>query len=378
MKKVERIKTPVRATVKYTVPQYLGMLEKANRSPKTITGYKKIFQMYGKFLGVPLDEIHNHLSVGNLLEFSDSRKGMSPQGTKTALSVLHRYFHLNGVEFDELEFNVMNKKVVKEHNDKPLTLESLQKMMDLTDAHGRSLLSFLVSTGCRAGELTQLLLSDIGRMDGETFVPDISGDVINIRNEIAKAGHGGHVFLTSEAREFLTLWLKERADYLAIADKRMEGLVKAGAHRRQDNDNRIFGTTYTSLHKWFTRLYEKVDGEQGKYHNSCTLHSCRKYFRTTAARTMHPDLVTNLMRQTGYLDNTYVRMPVVDKMREFHDGEAGLYLTRADHRVQSGELATMRRELAAYKETDAQKKAIESTPEFKAAMAAVMAMKKGV
>lgn len=366
--------------IKYTVPQYLTMLERANRSGKTVTSYKKVFQMYAKFYGVTLGEVHNYISVENLLKFSDSRNGRSPAGTKTALSVLRRYAVLNGVVFDELEFNAMKPKANKEHNDKPITLPMLQGMMDLTDAHGRSLLSFLVSTGVRAGELTQLQLSDIGRIEGERFVPDITGDVINVRNEIAKGGHGGLVFLTDEAREYLTLWLKERDEYLAIADARMKGLVRAGAHHRQEKDNRIFGVAYTSLHKWFTRLYEKVDGEKGKYHNSCTIHSCRKFFRTVAAQSMHPDLVTNLMRQTGYLDSTYVRMPVSDKYREFKAKEAGLYITRADHRIQGSKLDSLKQdnerlqaEINELRRMQELKDKTESDPRYKLALQAAMA-----
>ena len=75
---------------------------------------------------------------------------------------------------------------------------TLQKMMDLTDAHGRALLSFLVSTGCRPGETCEILLSDV------------KGDMVAIRNEIAKGHHGGTVFLTAEAREYIDLWLRER------------------------------------------------------------------------------------------------------------------------------------------------------------------------
>lgn len=314
--------------VKYSVQDYLAILKAAKRSDKTITGYRKVLQSYAKFLNVPLDEVHYHLSVSNLLKYAGSRNGKSDTGTKTNLSVLHRYFHLNGVVFDELQFNAMKPKVIKEQNDKPLELETLQKMMDLTDPHGRALLSFLVSTGCRAGETCQILLSDV------------KGDVVTIRNEIAKGGHGGKVFLTAEAREYLDLWLADRDDYIRIADARIGGLKKTGGTRPK-KDERLFATAYTGMHKIFSRLYAKVDGEKGKYHDSCTIHSCRKYFRTHAAQAMHPDLVTGLMRQTGYLDSTYVRMNEDEKYRQFKAGESALYITRADHRVQSGKLAEL-------------------------------------
>jgi integrase len=327
--------------VKYSVEDYFTMLRLAKRSEYTITGYKKVFQSYAKFLNVPLDEIHHYLSVANLLKYAGSRNGMSGTGTKTNLSVLHRYFYLNGVEFDELQFNAMKPKTMKEVNDKPLELEILQKMMDLTNPHGRALLSFLISTGCRAGETCKILLSDIGRLEEGKFVPNINGDVVNVRNEIAKGGHGGIVYLTAEAREYLKLWLKDRDDYIRIADARIKGLKKTKGKRPQ-KDERVFATAYTGVQKIFSRLYEKVDGEKGKYHNACTIHSCRKYFRTNAAQTMHPDLVTALMRQTGYLDSTYVRTPEQQKQKEFHKGEASLYITRKDHRVQQGELEELR------------------------------------
>ena len=331
-------KADVTTTGKYPVEDYLNMLRLAKRSSNTIEGYRKVLKSYADFIGVDLTEIHRHLLVSNLLKYALSRKSKSDAGTKNVLSILHRYFQINGVVFDELQYNAMKPKVIKEHNDKPLELETLQKMMDLTDVHGRAILSFLISTGCRADEMCNVLLSDV------------HGDCVNIRNEIAKNGHGGPVYLTAEAREYLDLWLKDRDDYIRIADARMKGLAgKKNPHPakpRPTNDQRLFAISYTSLHRIFSRLYDKVDGARGKYHAECTVHSCRKYFQTHAAQTMHPDLVTGLMRQTGYLDSTYVRMSDEEKRAQFHKGEASLYITRANHRVQRGELAQLKRDNA--------------------------------
>ena len=326
--------------VKYDVEAYLIMLRLANRSEKTIDGYRKIIVSYAKFLNVPLDEVHNHLSVLNLLKYAGSRKDKSANGTKTNLNVLHRYFAINGVEFDQLEFNAVKHRTVNEQNDKPLDLQTLQKMMDLTDAHGKAILTFLVSTGCRAGEMCQILLSDV------------DGDTINIRNEIAKGHHGGKVYLTSEARDYLDLWIRDRENYIKIANERAKPLIiYGGAKSRPEKDERLFAMAYTSMHKIFSRLFNKVDGEQGKYRAKCTLHSCRKYFRTHAVKTMSIDLVEGLMRHTGYLNSTYVRMSDEEKKMQFRAGESVLYITRADHRMNVNTMNIMKKRIEALEES---------------------------
>jgi integrase len=352
-------KTNGTTTGKYPVEEYLTMLRLAKRSDKTIEGYRKVLKSFADFLGVPLTEIHRHLLVSNLLKYADGIKIVQPRkdskkqdkeprnrsdaGTKTNLSILRRYFTMNGVKFDELQYNAMKPKVNKEHNDKPLELGTIQKMMDLTDVHGRAIISFLISTGCRADETCNILLSDV------------SGDVVTIRNEIAKGGHGGKVYLTIEAREFMDIWLREREDYIRIADARMKPLVKkCHAKQRPVKDQRLFAISYTSLNKKWARLYDSVDGSTGKYHRENTIHSCRKFFRTAAAQGgMHPDLVTGLMRQTGYLDSTYVRMTEDEKYRQFKAKEAVLYITRADHRIQTSKLSALERELETLRQENA-------------------------
>ena len=87
-------KTP---KIKYDVEQYLIMLRRSKRSEQTIANYRKVLNSYARFLKVPLDQVHHHLSVSNLLKFADSRNQFSDYGTKNVLSILHRYFSVNGI-----------------------------------------------------------------------------------------------------------------------------------------------------------------------------------------------------------------------------------------------------------------------------------------
>lgn len=165
------------------------MLTLAKRSPATIKTYAKILKSYARFLDVPVEDIHNHLTPENLVRYANSRTGWSESGTQMRLGILHRYFSVNGVTFDPLELNVLKAQRVEERDDKPLTHELLLKMMDAGDVHTRAIISTLISTGMRAGECSRLLISDL------------AGDTIHIRPEIAKRRRGGDVYLTSEAQE---------------------------------------------------------------------------------------------------------------------------------------------------------------------------------
>ena len=61
-------------------------------------------------------------------------------------------------------------------------------MMDSADILMKAVIAFLISTGARAGETSQI------------FLFDVCGDVVAIRNERAKNGRGGRVFPNAEAR----------------------------------------------------------------------------------------------------------------------------------------------------------------------------------
>lgn len=306
--------------------EYLGMLKLAKRSLNTVNTYRKVLLSYARFLDVPLDEIHNHLVPENLIKYAANRSDKSETGIRLHLSILHRYFEINGIGFDPLELNVLKARREDERDDKPLTMELLQKMMDLGNPHTRAMISVLISTGMRAGEFCQLLVSDV------------KGDTIHIRPEIAKGRKGGNVYLTAEAREYLNLWLKNRGAYIQRARSRHFG------RNLPERDDRLFAVTYNTLLVKFSRLYDAVDGEQGKYYGKITPHATRRYFRTHAVKTMDLDLVERIMRHTGYLTSAYVRISEEEARKAFHAGEAALYITRKDQRIAQSEIDRLRSE----------------------------------
>jgi len=354
-----------------SVDEYLAILKAAGRSDITIRNYKAVLISYSKFLGVPLEKVHEHLSAEKLIEYANSRKDRSKNGRKVSLSILHRYMTLNGIIFDELEHNVVKVIADEETETKALELETLQKMMDLGNVHSRAILSFLISTGCRAGETSKILLSDV------------QGDTVTIKNEYAKRRKGGKVFLTSEASEYLDIWLKERPAYIAKANIQTSRLLSATTHhqkvprkdigkhiQRPENDQRLFACGYSTIDKIFKRLYDAADGEKGKYRAKVTAHATRAYFRTNAARTMGIDLVEGLLRHTGYLNQAYVRMSPEERRRQFHAGEVSLLITRADHRFTSGKMADLERQ---YRD---QQKTIEKLEKYIEAEKALKHIKK--
>jgi hypothetical protein len=115
--------------------------------------YRNIFLSCARFLGIPLDEVHNLLFPDNLIKYAAILGGgMSPYGSMAKLNTLTRFFILNDVKFDEMEIRVFKALDRKEPDDKPLTLETLQCMMNLGTTHSKGIIAVLASTGMRAGD----------------------------------------------------------------------------------------------------------------------------------------------------------------------------------------------------------------------------------
>nr|WP_321349715.1 site-specific integrase [uncultured Methanoregula sp.] len=324
-----------------SVAVYLQYLEMAGRSEKTLYTYKYALEFFCKFLGIPVTDLHAHkvdpdgnkhfqyLTMDNLMELMNSEKvrAMKSNSRRSIINNITRYMKINGVEFDELELGVIKVRRVDTREDKPASLELLQKMMDLADPRMKAYITFLTSTGCRSGEASKLLVSDV------------NGTVVTIPDKIAKGHRGGKVYLTSEAREYLDLWIRVRDQWIRDADTRVKNM---GVRSRPTNDQRLFASSSASLRQDFAELYHIVDGESIQtlrgVRGKVTAHTCRAYFRTNAAVTMGIDLAEGIVRHTGYMNAAYVRMPEEDRERKFREGEDALYITRRDRRLSENAL----------------------------------------
>ena len=342
---------------KLPVKEYLEKLRMAKKSPVTIKGYGKVFKSLAAFLGVPCEDLHNHLSSDALAKYAysqvEERKLLS-SSVQQNIRVLSRYFKFNGIEIDTLDLEIIKNPGIQNDDEdepegKPLTREILARMMDQGNVHSRSIISFLVSTGCRAGEASKLLLSSIGKLENGKFIPDISGTVIKIPDSIAKGKvkngkktGGGITFLNQEAREYLDAWLAERDEYVKWADEMVKKLPERS---RPVDDQRIFCVSYGALYQIFHGLYRKADPSDNKRSQTqfhITPHATRAFFRTHAVKTMSLDAVEKIMRHKGYLTENYVKID--DLENQYRDGEAELYITRADHRIQGSKLDKLDRE----------------------------------
>lgn len=201
-------------------------------------------------------------------------------------------------------------------------------LVDLANPHLKAMIVCLISTGMRPGELIKIKVNNV------------AGDRVEIPNDIAKGKRGGVAYLTAEATEFSNIWLKERDDYIRQANAKAKRL----GNPRPVQDERLFAISYSAFHQSFTRLYRLVDGEQGKYRARITPHSCRRYFRTNAVKSMGLDVVEKILRHEGYLTGSYVRLTEEETRTAFHAGEDVLYITRRDRRQSDGAIAQIKAE----------------------------------
>lgn len=310
----------------YSVSHYLKRLILAKRTARTITLYGDHLRHYAEFLGVPVGELQNHLTKENLINYAEKIQTLAPSTQQLTLSIVLRFYKVNGVTtFDEIDTAILKPRNYDEPDDKPLTHKMLVRMMDIANPRERAMITMLVSTGMRAGELCAICTGDI------------EGDIIHIRPEITHQ-RGRVVYLNAEAREALDVWLGLREAYKGYID------CKYYSRGREGEDNRVFCLSYNSIKRIWLKLYNRVDGEKGKYHAKCTTHSCRKYFRTNAVREMDLDLVEKIMGHEGYLTKAYVRIEDEDARRMFHEGEHALYITKRDERIGKTEIEILKKE----------------------------------
>jgi len=245
-------------------------------------------------------------SVSDIRKYLNSRKGKPRSTTKTYTMVIRQFYGSNGHTWTDIEKRaIMPKNITAETKDEPITLDILKRMTDVSGLHGKLLITLLVSTGCRIGELCKVELKDL----------DLTKDParIHLPDRITKGGKARTVFLTDEARDLIKFWLEgERDKYLIVSRYKGNRLPGGKVRPAPDDDKRLLGCSYDTARFMFMSRLKKAlkDLKQDELTQRFLIHphSVRKYFRTVAVQSIPIDTVEAILGHEGYLSSSYVRL----------------------------------------------------------------------
>jgi len=176
------------------------------------------------------------------------------------------------------------------------TKEELKKIIIRMPLPFKCLSLLLASSGMRIGEAVQIRTSDVN-LDSDPVE-------IYLRPEYTKTGEGRYVFISSEAKEMLLEYLKERKPKDRIFPFGKENFRRAWnlATRKAGLSEKDERTQRYLLHP----------------------HSLRKFFRTQLATVIPLDVVECLMGHSGYLTQSYRRYRKEELAEFYKKGEYAL------------------------------------------------------
>ncbi|MCK4885537.1 tyrosine-type recombinase/integrase [Candidatus Bathyarchaeota archaeon] len=253
------------------------------------------------------DDIRNFLKYLN---------GLAPLSIKLKLSIAKTFLTENDVELPQKFWKRINRLI---KGSRALTLDRIptkaefKRLLMHMPIQGKALNLVLESSGMRIGEALNSNIDDLYLEEKPAR--------IQIRGEITKTGNSRHAFISSEAKEALTEWLKVREDYLRAAVRKSQLYPKSG------DDPRIFPfEPRTAYSIWTKALHKSGLNGKDKSTNRERIHPhvLRKFFRTRLGAVIPVDVVEALMGHEGYLTEVYRRYTVEDLAKFYLQGESAL------------------------------------------------------
>ncbi|MGD0534354.1 MAG: site-specific integrase [Methanoregula sp.] len=240
-------------------------------------------------------------------------------------------------------------------NDQAFTPETAKEVFDmLATPVSKCLFIFLLSTGCRINEATNVRLDEV---KWETKLPDGSKGPVRIRldGSYTKNGKARIVFLTSEAENLLRdIWIDKkysrivpgpdgkkevfdngRGWYLKAARNKNRGLVgysgkPAGKRPSIMADDRLFPFSNSVASQMLTTVIRRAGfTERTKTGiNKLHIHSTRKFFRTQFGQAAGPDAAETLMGHSPGLTSNYRLLEEAQLAQIFKKHERALFINR--------------------------------------------------
>jgi site-specific recombinase XerD len=257
----------------------------------------------------------------DLLTFTNALVGRAvPKGSIAGYQSAVRNFLL----FHEIEIPRAAEKMIKRRLPKgngtasvedDLTSGNIRQILHHADPPLRALLLVLCSSGTRIEEALSLDMHDI----------DLSRDPVEviIRGETSKGGATRFTFISSEAKEAVTEWLKLREKFLITSAIRASRL----RHEKAIEDGRLFPMSYEHARKLLRRaLSDAGIYRQDRITKRSTMHfhQTRKWFLSQFQVHGSRAIGKLLAGHSGYPDNSYRRISKTEVIKEYKKMEPHL------------------------------------------------------
>lgn len=228
----------------------------------------------------------------------------SPNTVKVWFSFLKKYLTHRGIDLSKSRDNLTFKRTMEEEKH-PLSLEEIQKILNIAGFDMKLKLLVQLSSGMRRGEMLQLRKKDL--VIGKRIM-------IKIPAKIAKFNKARTTFTSSEVTPYLIQRLKKLDD---------NDLVFGSENVKPSN----LGDSYEqNLTRYLKKLNLDTRYESTGYHK-INSHSFRAYFITKMSR--HDENIAKMLAgQKGYMLQ-YDRLSDDEKLAEYIKFEPDLYVFKA-------------------------------------------------
>ena len=306
-----------------TVQQFIESYQKKN----TRHTYGAALRIYFKTIGTSDTE---YFSNGRNYE-EDIEKfflnmmnaNKPPKTVVTYLGAVKTYLLDNDIELSQRVWKKISRRVkvdARTVDEVPREPTIIRKIIAYMDIKGKALFLVLVSSGMRIGEGVTFRLEDM-KLDKDP------AEII-IRGENTKSGSTRIAFISSEAKEALEEYLRQRDKWLIGANNRSKTV---GNSNQVVGETRVFPiTTKVAIGIWNNALKNTGLTKRDPSTNRRTLHPhiLRKYFRTRLGR-INRDMAEVLMGHSGYLTKSYRRYDS-EELAEWYKANEHLLLVFTD------------------------------------------------
>lgn len=259
----------------------------------------------------------------DILKFAVSLNDNPPKTAKAYIIGVKEFFAFNGNELTQRQWKTITLKLPKggaRTIEKDMESTIISQILQHTDLKGKALILTLASSGMRLNEALSITREDI----------DLKANpaLITIRGEYTKTGDHRFTFISREAIEALTEWLRVREKYLQSSANRNNGLVLHGkATPKTTKDDRVFPfSDKVAEQLWTTALTNAglLSIDKSTNRKQLRLHQLRKFFRSQLALGCPVDIVEALMGHEGYLTDAY---------RRYTKSQMAEYYTKNEHYI---------------------------------------------